>query len=165
MHADPGTKYALILIAVTLSVIAPNPWTTSRPVTPTPSAEAQQQSRETRQRLLLPRAERAKVLAEMRRMLESVNGIAQGLVSNDLAAIEKAARASGMASAADVDPQVENRLPPMFLTLGVQTHKGFDNLADRIKARGTREDVIKGLDGLTANCVTCHAIYRIDEGR
>ncbi|HET7853847.1 MAG TPA: hypothetical protein VFM04_05260 [Candidatus Methylomirabilis sp.] len=120
-------------------------------------------SPDTRQRVRLPPAGRDKVLAEMRTMLGSVSAILQALTANDLLSVERAARASGMAMAADVDPQVEKHLPKPFLDLGMKTHQGFDELADRVKAGGTRDEVIQQLARLTANCVACHTIYRIDE--
>jgi hypothetical protein len=105
------------------------------------------------------------VLAEMRRMLESVNAILQGLVSGDQRAVEAAARASGMTMAVDVDPRVMGALPAPFRELGMQTHRGFDALADRVKAGGTREETLRGLAQITNSCVACHAIYRLDEAR
>jgi cytochrome c556 len=118
-----------------------------------------------RQRITLPATERDKVPAKMRQMLDSINKIHLALAANNLSAIEEAARASGMATAVDVDPQVEKLLPEPFLSFGIQTHKSFDALADRMKAGGTRENAIKGLAALTGNCVACHATYRIDERR
>lgn len=120
---------------------------------------------DTRQQLILPASERDKVLAEMRVMLGSVSRILQALAADDIAAVEDAARASGIAMAADVDPHIKKRLPQTFLDLGMKTHKGFDELADRVKTGGTREDVIRNLASLTSNCVACHAIYRLDEAR
>jgi cytochrome c556 len=125
---------------------------------PSPAADA-------RQRLALPAASRDMVLAEMRRMLESVNAILQGAVAGDPAAIETAARASGMVMAVDVDPRLMSALPAPFRELGMQTHRGFDALADRVKAGGTRDDALRGLAQITSNCVACHAIYRLDEAR
>jgi len=116
-----------------------------------------------RQRLLLLQAQRDKVLAEMRHMLESMSGVLQGFAANDMSAIEKASRASGMVMA--VDPQLENKLPEAFLQLGMLTHKSWDKLADQAKAGGTREDAIKALAVLTDNCVGCHRTYRLDEAR
>jgi hypothetical protein len=52
-----------------------------------------------RQRLTLPPQARDRVLAEMRHMLQSVNGILRGVAANDLVAVEKAARAAGTAMA------------------------------------------------------------------
>jgi len=116
-----------------------------------------------RQRLRLPPPARDKVLAEMRHMLESVNAVLHAVVANDLAAAEKAARASGTAMAVEVDPEVMRQLLPPFRQLGLQTHGAFDDLADRVKNGGTRDDAIRGLALVTGNCVACHAVYRLDE--
>lgn len=116
-----------------------------------------------RHRLTAPGPARDMVLAEMRRMLESVNAILHAVQANDLAAIERAARASGMAMAADVDPRLRERLPPPFLQLGMATHRGFDELADAVKAGGTREQALAALGRITSNCVACHAVYRLEE--
>jgi hypothetical protein len=116
-----------------------------------------------RQRVVIPWQGQDKVLAEMRQMLGSISGILHGLISNDMAVAEKAARASGMKQA--VDPQLEKKLPEPFLQLGLQTHKTFDELADQAKASATREDVLKKLAGLTNNCVACHAAYRFGQAR
>jgi hypothetical protein len=64
-----------------------------------------QPPRDPRQRLTLPPPARDKVLAEMRHMLESVNGILRGVVANDLPAVEKAARAAGTVMAVEMDPR------------------------------------------------------------
>lgn len=129
------------------------------------SAQPPQRVTDARQRLALPAAARDMVLGEMRRMLESVNAILQGAVAGDLAAIEAAARASGMAMAVDVDPRLMSALPAPFRELGMQTHRGFDVLADRVKAGGTKDDALRGLAQITNNCVACHAIYRLDDAR
>jgi hypothetical protein len=125
---------------------------------PSPTADA-------RQRVALPAPAREKVLAEMRHMLESVNAILQGVVAGDTAAIETAARASGMAMAADADPRMMSGVPAPLRELGMQTHRGFDALADRMKAAGTRDDALRALAQITSSCVACHALYRLDESR
>ena len=118
-----------------------------------------------RQRLRLPPQARDKVLLEMRLMLEATDQIMQGLVREDHASVGRAARGAGMAMAADIDPEIMKHLPQEFLDLGVRTHKAFDELADRMAAGGTTADAIRGLAGLTGNCVGCHASYRLDELR
>lgn len=105
------------------------------------------------------------MLAEMRHMLVSVSGVVQGLAANDLAAAENAARSSGMTHSADVDPAIKARLPREFLQLAMQTHQGFDRLADQIKAGGARDAVLRDLASLTGNCVACHEAYRLEEAR
>lgn len=118
-----------------------------------------------RQRLTLPPQARDKVLAEMRHMLESVNGVLRGVAANDLVAVERAARAAGTAMAVEMDPAMMRQLLPAFRELGLQTHRAFDDLADRIRAGGTRDDAIRGLAGVTGNCVACHSLYRLDDAR
>lgn len=128
-----------------------------------PSGEQRERSADGRQRLALAPAERDKVLAEMRMMLGSIGGTLHALVAHDMAGLEKAARASGIAMA--VDPQLEKKLPAQFIDLGERTHRGFDQLAYQAKAWGKREHLARGLAGLTDNCVACHAIYRLDAKR
>lgn len=129
------------------------------------NVHAQPASTDARQRVTLPAAARDKVLAEMRSMLVSINGVIAGLAARDPAAAEKAARAAGMGTAADVDPAVKAALPREFLLLGMGTHRGFDALADRIRSGAAAEDVLRDLAAVTGNCVTCHAAYRFGEAR
>jgi cytochrome c556 len=113
---------------------------------------------DTRRQVSLMPAERDAVLAEMRMMLGSVSGVLHGLTANDHQAIEKAARASGMAMA--VDPTLEQKLPQQFLEVGMATHKKFDQLADLAGTRAPAEQVIRSLAEVTTSCVACHAMYR-----
>jgi cytochrome c556 len=113
---------------------------------------------DTRQQVSLTPAQRDAVLAEMRTMLGSVSGVLHGLSTNDHQAIEKAARASGMAMA--VDPTLVAKLPQPFLQLGMATHKKFDQLADLARTRASADQVVRSLADVTTNCVTCHAMYR-----
>lgn len=121
------------------------------------------ESQDTRERLALSAHDRDAVLIEMRRMLESVNGVLKGVLTEDATAIESAARASGVAMAADVDPRIMKSLPPMFRDLGMRTHKDFEALADRMRGGGRSAEAIQALADLTGKCVGCHASYRIDE--
>jgi cytochrome c556 len=127
-----------------------------------PLARLQAQPVDRRQRIVVPAAARDRVLAEMRAMLESVNGVLRGLSSGDRAAAEKAARAAGLATAADVQPEVKRALPPPFLSLGMQTHRAFDRLADELRGGASGEAVLTTLAEVTSLCVACHAAYRLD---
>ena len=142
-----------ILVALVGAVVA----------VPLVTPEAQPVDR--RQRIVVPPAARERVLAEMRAMLESVNGVLRALATGDLAAGEKAARASGLATAADVEPEVKRALPPQFLSLGMQTHRGFDRVAEELRAGAAREAIVASLAEVTSLCVACHAAYRLDEAR
>jgi hypothetical protein len=108
---------------------------------------------------------RIKYLAEMRRMLQSVHEITQAVANNDQLKLEPAARASGIAASADVDPLIERQVPETFRRLGVQTHQGFDALAEQAKVGAARDDILKSLAQITAQCVACHATYQLVERR
>jgi mono/diheme cytochrome c family protein len=122
------------------------------------------QAPDSRQAISLPSHGRETVLAEMRHMLESVNGVLQGVVTGDLPAVEKAARASGAGAAVDSRMQMMGLLPSPFAQLGMQTHQGFDALADQAKAGAGRDELVRGLARITGNCVACHSIYRLEPG-
>jgi len=117
------------------------------------------QSTDTRTAIVLPAAGRDAVLAEMRAMLVSVNGVLSAATHSDTAAIRQAAAASGMAMAAD--PTFEKYLPPEFLKLGLNTHQQWDSLAAASRGPAARDTAIARLARLTSNCDGCHATYRL----
>lgn len=129
------------------------------------AVEPHESSADTRHRLVLAPAQRDMMLTEMRLMLGSVSGILQGLTNGNLPSAEKAARTSGMAGSADVNPHIKMLLPQQFMEWAMHTHRGFDILADQIKAGNSQADIIRELAKLTGNCVACHAVYRLDEAR
>ena len=88
---------------------------------------------------LAPEA-RGKVLAEIRHMLESVNDILRGVATNDLVAVEKAARAAGTAMAVEMEPAMIRQLLLAFRELGLQTHRALDDLADGTNLTYSRRD-------------------------
>jgi hypothetical protein len=148
-----------LIVVVSIPAVLPRSWAQ----TGTPRPPEAQQAPDTRQRIRLTPAERDALLAQMRTMLESLSGIMQGLVAGDLVMAQKAARTAGATMAGN--PNLERKLPPDFLQLGMRTHKRFDGLADAIKTGATRDALLKRLAAITASCVTCHATYRLDETR
>lgn len=132
----------------------------------TAPAVAQQQppaAVDDRERILVPAPARNMVLTEMRQMLTSMEGVLSGLAAGDMAAAATAARASGMAVAVDVEPEVRALLPDAFVQLGMATHQGFDALAVTLEQAADTRAMLAELAALTQNCVACHAAYRLDE--
>jgi hypothetical protein len=117
---------------------------------------------DSRQVLRLLRSERDAVRAEMRQMLASVSGVVGAVSAGDLAAVEKAARTSGMSTA--VDPRLERKLPKPFLEMGERTHRGFDDLGDAAKSGVNSNALLARLASVMSNCITCHATYRLPDG-
>ena len=126
------------------------------------AGSAREAAPDARQRVVVTAAARDSILTEMRAMLEAVHGILHGLAANDPAVAAKAARAVGMAAAADTEPEIKRQLPPAFLQLGMQTHASFDRLADRLGAGGRPEELLGAVAGVTSHCVACHGAYRFD---
>jgi hypothetical protein len=106
-------------------------------------------------------AERDLVLTEMRQMLNSVHGLVTGLSDGNREAMEQASRASGIGMAADVNPLIMAKLPLEFKQLGMSVHEEFDKLAETIAKGADSATILRGLSGITARCVGCHAAYRL----
>lgn len=123
---------------------------------PTPSMHG---SADTRELVALPVDGYDAVLAEMRVLLGSVNGVLGGLVTGDTAAMRAAAAASGTAEAAD--PVLAVLLPDGWKWLAERTHAGFDSLAVVLGGTVARDTVIAKLAAVTPHCVSCHASYRL----
>lgn len=112
--------------------------------------------------IVLPVQGRHLVLTEMRGMLTSVQGYVAAAARRDTAGMRAAAQASGLAAARDLDPAMQQRLPPEFLRLGMSTHAAWDSLAADV-GRGTSPDQGLGrLGTIMSNCVACHAQFRIN---
>ncbi len=115
-----------------------------------------------RTEILLAPTERDLVLAEMRDLLKAVHGVVTVLGSpgSNLKEAEGAARAAGMAMAADVNPAIMLKLPLAFKQLGMSIHKDMDHLADGIAQGETSQQILNRLSSMTARCTTCHDMYR-----
>ena len=146
------------MIVLALWTAANTVWTV-RAVTRAPeTATVTTESADGRTAVPLPIEARDAVLAEMRLMLSSVQGVLAGAAQSDTAAIQRAAAASGLVMAAD--PTLEKILPGGFLQYGMATHRAFDSLAANASAGPAA--AIEGLAAITETCVTCHAAYRLE---
>ena len=105
--------------------------------------------------------ERDLVLGEMRQMLYSVHRFVTGLSAGDAKIMEEAARASGVTTAADVNPIIMAKLPLHFRRQGMSVHRDFDALADTIAKGADQATVLREFIGITARCVGCHTSYRL----
>ncbi len=112
--------------------------------------------------VLLAADERNLVLAEMRGMLGGVQGVVDGVRTGDMKQVAQAARASGMAAAADVNPALMARLPLEFKELGLSMHRRFDEIAAQADSGASRDQLLATLGTQLSACIACHASYRID---
>lgn len=107
--------------------------------------------------LTLPTAAREAVLAEMRIMLQSIQGVLEAAARGDTAAVRAAARPAGMAMAAD--PHLEALLPADWMALALDTHRAFDSLPS---AGPEAAAILARLGQITGRCNACHAMYRLE---
>jgi len=110
--------------------------------------------------VLLSKAERIKVLGEMRGMLETVQAVTEGLANDDMAQIETAARANGMINTGGESAAMMTKLPMEFKTLGFGTHKAWDDIADLAKQPASKAAVTTALGDILLNCIACHQSYQ-----
>ena len=119
-------------------------------------------SEDGRTAIILSAGERDLVLREMRGFLENVQGITEAIGNGDMKTVSAAARKAGKASANEVPVSLMTKLPMAFKTLGMATHKAFDDLAMEAQDMGDQQEILKKLASLMINCTTCHASYRLE---
>ena len=109
----------------------------------------------------LTAAEKEDFLAEMRQMLNSIQGIMEGIGSNDRSLIIKRARYSGNRMARETPESVKKKTPAEFKQLGGPTHMKFEELA--VRAEDDDMDELAALTGdLMKNCLACHAMFKVE---
>jgi cytochrome c556 len=116
-----------------------------------------------RTEIMLAPIERDQILAEMRQLLKAVDAIIRGFSESppELKPAEVAARAAGMAMAADVNPALMAKLPLPFKQIGMSIHKDMDALANALVEKETPQQILQRLSNMTARCTTCHDLYRL----
>ena len=112
----------------------------------------------------LSHEEKDLVLAEMRTMLGSVQGIVAGLSKEDLEKVRVSAKASGNAIAAEVPPPLMAKLPLEFKQRGFGVHRGFDEISVAVEQQETTDMIMSRLGDQLDNCVSCHSTYRLEVG-
>lgn len=115
-----------------------------------------------REAIILSRAERDLLLAEMRLMLESTEGVVAGLAAKDMQAIAQAAARSAPNAAGTVDQELHGSLPEAFVHSGAGAHGGFNDIARLAREGAGAEAVTRRLSLTLQQCTSCHAAYRVE---
>ncbi len=119
-----------------------------------------EQSDDGRTAILVTAGERDYILEEMRGFLEAVESITSNLADSDKKALVEAARKEGMTNMS-VPAALLGKLPLEFKTLGIETHKLFDVLAEGVEAGDNDKAILTKLSDVLTNCTTCHSGYRL----
>jgi hypothetical protein len=115
-----------------------------------------------RSAILLDPGERDLVLTEMRGFLRATQDILVAATKGDPGGAAKAARTVGVAAQRGVPASLMGKLPLGFKQLGFDTLGRFDQLALDAESLGDANQLLTALGELMANCVACHAAFRID---
>jgi len=100
-------------------------------------------------------------LSEMRGFLETLQQINEGVLTNDAQKIIDAANTSGTGVAETAPKGLMKSLPIGFKTLGMNTHKLFDKLAEATAKNYDKKQVQQQVNTILNNCITCHRTYRL----
>ena len=114
--------------------------------------------------VVLASGERGLILSEMRNLLSGVQGILDALNHNDMKRVASAARAVGVASAADVNPALMSKLPLPFKQLGMSVHHDMDDLAQAAESGKPAAELQTMLTNTLTKCVACHSAWQLQSG-
>ena len=115
-----------------------------------------------RNAIILTPDQRDMVLTEMRLFLETIRVITVALSNDDMASIVEPAKKVGMASSGGVPAALTDKLPREFKSFAMNTHKAFDLIALDAADMEDKQHTLEQLGSLMSNCVSCHAIYRLE---
>lgn len=97
----------------------------------------------------------------MRQMLISIQGILQGIGSDDRDQIARSARKSGNRMARATRASIRDKLPEAFKQIGGPTHLMFEELAIRAEM-DDMETIAEFTGQLMGQCIACHASFKVD---
>jgi len=116
---------------------------------------------DTRHIIPLDMMQRHHLLSEMRALLEGTQVILQSLAKQDMAAIAKHARSLGTEMPHTGEQHLHGILPKPFVAMGMQVHRGFDQIATEAETSRHPETILQRLGDITRICADCHAGYQI----
>lgn len=106
--------------------------------------------------------ERDLVLADMRIMLGSVQGVVQALAQGEVGKAAAPARASGVAAMGETRPLMAAKFPMAFRQMSMSVHQGFDRLAADAEGGTPPARLSEALGALLGICLACHEAYRFE---
>lgn len=119
------------------------------------------QANDGRTAIIMTEGNRDFALSEMRVFLESLQGINEGVLAQDTQKIISAAKLSGNGNPEPAPQGLIKSLPIGFKTLGMTTHKMFDEIVEMnsksIDVKATQVQV----NAILNNCIACHKTYKI----
>ncbi len=122
---------------------------------------AVQQVSGARNAIILSQDDRALVLEAMRAMLVATQQIIDGVARDDRQQIITAAKAGGMGSAIDLDPNFLSKLPLEFKALGFSMHSDMDAISKAAEKQVPLPEISGMLAATLTKCVACHGAWEL----
>jgi len=116
-----------------------------------------------RQAVIISKDERNALLLEMRTWLMSAQGVLAAANKEDLAAVSKIARVSGMAAEEETPGSLFRKIPLEMKKLGFATRARFDDIAVMAEEGKDSKEILALLGDTMNNCIACHAMYTFVE--
>jgi hypothetical protein len=114
-----------------------------------------------REAVSLSPEETAELLAGMRIYLETIQDIVAAAAENDIGRVPEIAARSGASLLKNVAPTTGLKTPLGFSMMSLDTHDKFDKLAEKARRGTSRSELLTDLRDIMANCISCHATYRL----
>lgn len=103
--------------------------------------------------------EKSEFLIEMRKMLESIQGVITGIGEGDRKLIINSARYSGNRMARATPESIKKKTTQSFKEIGGPTHMMFEELV--VRAETDDMDTLASFTGeLMKQCLACHAMFK-----
>jgi cytochrome c556 len=118
-----------------------------------------------RQAVAVSESTRVFVLAEMRGMLASIQGVTEAIARRDWQAAIDAAGKTGLKAFEGMPKPIMMELPEDFRMMGRETHMAFDEVAKAAIATADPSAVSAKLADALQFCVACHQTYRFETRR
>ena len=105
------------------------------------------------------------VLTEMRQFLVGLQQISAAMSRDDMETVSRVAHSLGSPMTHHVPPDLKQALPEEFRKLGFSVHSDFDQIALDAESLGDSRHTLSQLGETLSKCVSCHAVYQIQQKR
>jgi len=112
--------------------------------------------------VIISKSERTKILGDMRKFLEHVQTMVEAIGDQDIETFSTAASGVGFIQEKAPPATLVAKLPLEFKTMGLNTHKAFDELAKLADETKDFQLVAKELSIIMTNCTYCHQTFRLE---
>jgi hypothetical protein len=113
--------------------------------------------------VVLSKDERNLILSEMRNFLISTQQISEAITNEDMELVASLAKSAGMAAEENTPGSLLAKIPLSMKTLGFDTRKRFDHIAEDAEQLKIPIHSRRQLDQLMKNCIACHSSFKIIE--